>query len=94
MSINLIVELVGGYIIPGLPLANMVRPAPLQLSSPRAAADFAARTQLFKLYGVQTLAIGLYFLQDLKLGHYMKIPPRATFTGASLASYSPRRPAR
>ncbi|GAA5913408.1 hypothetical protein JCM8208_004757 [Rhodotorula glutinis] len=58
MSINLIVELVGGYIIPGLPLANM----------------------LFKLYGVQTLAIGLYFLQDLKLGHYMKIPPRATFT--------------
>lgn len=35
---------------------------------------------------MQTLTIGLYFLQDLKLGHYMKVPPRATFVGAFLRS--------
>ncbi|KPV72916.1 uncharacterized protein RHOBADRAFT_39051 [Rhodotorula graminis WP1] len=58
VAINLIVELVGGYIIPGLPLGNM----------------------LFKLYGTNVLNLGQLFVQDLKLGHYMKIPPRATFT--------------
>ncbi|GAA5877808.1 hypothetical protein JCM16303_000244 [Sporobolomyces ruberrimus] len=59
VSINLIVELVGGYIIPGRPLANM----------------------LFKLYGLQAVGTALTFVQDLKLGHYMKIPPRASFKG-------------
>lgn len=28
ISVNLIIELIGGYIIPGLPLANMVRRFP------------------------------------------------------------------
>jgi hypothetical protein len=37
---------------------------------------------VFKAYSVQTLLQALWFLQDLKLGHYMKIPPRATFLGA------------
>ncbi|GAA5905611.1 uncharacterized protein JCM6883_005386 [Sporobolomyces salmoneus] len=58
VSINLIGELIAGYAIPGLPLANM----------------------LFKVYATQTLATGLSFVQDLKIGHYMKIPPRATFS--------------
>ncbi|BGP20792.1 hypothetical protein JCM10213_008929 [Rhodosporidiobolus nylandii] len=58
VSINVIVELFAGYIIPGLPLANM----------------------LFKVYATQTLGTGLTFVQDLKLGHYMKIPPRASFS--------------
>ncbi|KAJ8291250.1 Glutathione transporter 1 [Rhodotorula toruloides] len=65
VSINLIVELVAGYIIPGLPLANI----------------------LFKLYAVQVLNLGLYFVQDLKLGHYMKIPPRATFSVQVIATF-------
>ncbi|KAH9890397.1 OPT oligopeptide transporter protein-domain-containing protein [Cubamyces lactineus] len=34
---------------------------------------------IFKAYAVQTLAEGTAFVQDLKLGHYMKLPPRATF---------------
>ena len=37
------------------------------------------RPQIFKAYAVQTLAEGTAFVQDLKLGHYVKLPPRATF---------------
>ncbi|KAK4711737.1 hypothetical protein R3W88_006250 [Solanum pinnatisectum] len=33
----------------------------------------------FKVYGYISMKQGLTFLQDLKLGHYMKIPPRAMF---------------
>ncbi|XP_059644983.1 oligopeptide transporter 7-like [Cornus florida] len=33
----------------------------------------------FKVYGYISMKQGLAFLQDLKLGHYMKIPPRAMF---------------
>lgn len=36
--------------------------------------------QIFKAYAVQTLAEGTAFVQDLKLGHYVKLPPRATFS--------------
>jgi OPT family oligopeptide transporter len=35
--------------------------------------------QIFKAYSLQTLSSSLGFIQDLKLGHYMKIPPRHTF---------------
>ncbi|PPQ76048.1 hypothetical protein CVT26_005382 [Gymnopilus dilepis] len=34
---------------------------------------------IFKAYSVQTLTAGTSFVQDLKLGHYIKVPPRATF---------------
>ncbi|GAA5939782.1 uncharacterized protein JCM15063_005285 [Sporobolomyces koalae] len=64
VSINLIVELVAGYIVPGQPLANM----------------------LFKTYSTQTILSGLGFIQDLKFGHYMKIPPRATFAAQIIAT--------
>ena len=37
--------------------------------------------QVFKAYSVQTLTEATNFVQDLKLGHYIKVPPRATFTG-------------
>ncbi|KAL2531119.1 Oligopeptide transporter 7 [Abeliophyllum distichum] len=33
----------------------------------------------FKVYGYISMKQGLMFLQDFKLGHYMKIPPRAMF---------------
>ena len=36
---------------------------------------------VFKVYSVQTLTEATSFVQDLKLGHYMKVPPRATFIG-------------
>ncbi|KDQ50890.1 hypothetical protein JAAARDRAFT_141157 [Jaapia argillacea MUCL 33604] len=34
---------------------------------------------IFKAYSVQTLTEATSFVQDLKLGHYVKVPPRATF---------------
>jgi OPT family oligopeptide transporter len=34
---------------------------------------------LFKTWGYITMAQALQFAQDLKLGHYMKIPPRSMF---------------
>ncbi|GLU19756.1 hypothetical protein SLE2022_359840 [Rubroshorea leprosula] len=33
----------------------------------------------FKVYGYISMKQGITFLQDFKLGHYMKIPPRAMF---------------
>jgi hypothetical protein len=42
------------------------------------------REQVFKAYSVQTLTEATSFVQDLKLGHYVKVPPRATFMGACL----------
>ncbi|GMK60094.1 hypothetical protein CspeluHIS016_0903110 [Cutaneotrichosporon spelunceum] len=34
---------------------------------------------VFKTFAVQTLAEALYFTRDMKLGHYMKVPPRHMF---------------
>lgn len=38
-------------------------------------------TQLFKVFAIQPMSTGIQFTQDLKLAHYMKIPPRTTFWG-------------
>ncbi|KAL4079124.1 OPT oligopeptide transporter protein-domain-containing protein [Scleroderma citrinum] len=46
---------------------------------------------IFKAYSVQTLSEATSFVQDLKLGHYIKVPPRATFlvqsVGTIMASF-------
>lgn len=36
---------------------------------------------MFKAFAIQTLSECTSFVQDLKLGHYIKVPPRATFIG-------------
>ena len=41
---------------------------------------------LFKTYGYITMTQALSFLQDLKLGHYTKVPPRVTFFGQVIAT--------
>ncbi|KAL5735613.1 hypothetical protein ACOSQ2_030401 [Xanthoceras sorbifolium] len=56
-GLNVITELVIGYMYPGKPLANVA----------------------FKTYGYISMAQALSFLGDLKLGHYMKIPPKSMF---------------
>jgi OPT family small oligopeptide transporter len=40
----------------------------------------------FKAYAVQTLIEAQSFVQDLKLGHYIKVPPRATFLAQLIAT--------
>jgi OPT family small oligopeptide transporter len=41
---------------------------------------------LFKSYGYITMSQALYFVQDLKLGHYMKVPPRVMFWSQVVAT--------
>ena len=48
---------------------------------------------MFKTYSVQTLGQAMLFLENLKLGHYIKVPPRATFLGARWDFYTQRVPA-
>ncbi|KAF9550275.1 hypothetical protein EC957_001182 [Mortierella hygrophila] len=58
-GLNVITELICGYILPGKPIANMT----------------------FKCYGYMAMYQCNFLLSDLKLGHYMKIPPRCMFVG-------------
>jgi OPT family oligopeptide transporter len=55
---NVIYELIAGYMLPGRPIANMI----------------------FKTVAYTTTHKTIDFAADLKLGHYMKIPPRIMFT--------------
>ncbi|XP_057724258.1 oligopeptide transporter 7-like isoform X1 [Arachis stenosperma] len=41
---------------------------------------------LFKTYGNGSMKLGISFLQDFKLGHYMKIPPRSMFVAQILGT--------
>ena len=41
---------------------------------------------LFKTYGYITMTQALAFAQDLKMGHYMKLPPRVMFSGQMIAT--------
>ncbi|KAF4448200.1 OPT family small oligopeptide transporter [Fusarium austroafricanum] len=41
---------------------------------------------MFKNYGYICMGQALYFAQDLKLGHYMKVPPRVMFSSQLVAS--------
>ncbi|TKY55919.1 Oligopeptide transporter 7 [Spatholobus suberectus] len=41
---------------------------------------------LFKVYGNGSVKQGISFLEDLKLGHYMKVPPRAMFMAQILGT--------
>lgn len=40
---------------------------------------YPVATMLFKVYGHVSMKQAIFFLQDFKLGPYMKIPPRAMF---------------
>ena len=64
IGLNVITELVIGYMLPGKPIAMM----------------------MFKTWGYITMAQALQFSSDFKLGHYMKLPPRAMFWGQVIAS--------
>ncbi|EIN06776.1 OPT oligopeptide transporter [Punctularia strigosozonata HHB-11173 SS5] len=55
-----------------LNLLAQIIPGTLLPGNPRA-------NMIFKAYSVQTLNEATDFVQDLKLGHYVKVPPRATF---------------
>ncbi|EIN13377.1 OPT oligopeptide transporter [Punctularia strigosozonata HHB-11173 SS5] len=64
VPLNVLVELIIGYALPGRPIAMMI----------------------FKTYGFIATQQGLAFAGDLKLGHYMKVPPRIMFWSQSIAT--------
>ncbi|ODO11857.1 OPT family small oligopeptide transporter [Cryptococcus amylolentus CBS 6273] len=64
VTINLLAELIPGFIFQGQPLPGMI----------------------FKVFSVQSIVEALSFIQDQKLGHYMKVPPRATFVAQLTAT--------
>ncbi|CAG8532260.1 24732_t:CDS:10, partial [Gigaspora rosea] len=57
IGLNVITEMVCGYVLPGRPIANVY----------------------FKCYGYMAMYQCLLLVSDLKLGHYMKVPPRSMF---------------
>ncbi|PPQ71007.1 hypothetical protein CVT26_014269 [Gymnopilus dilepis] len=61
---QVMMELVGGYMLPGKPIANII----------------------FKTIAFITSNQAIAFAGDLKLGHYMKIPPRIMFMVQVVAS--------
>jgi OPT family oligopeptide transporter len=64
VPLNVIVELVAGYMIPGKPIAVII----------------------FKAYGYLVANQAIMFAGDLKLGHYMKVPPRTMFAVQTVAT--------
>ncbi|CAG8567234.1 12233_t:CDS:10 [Dentiscutata erythropus] len=57
IGLNVITEMVCGYVLPGRPIANVY----------------------FKCYGYMAMYQCLLLVSDLKLGHYMKVPPKSMF---------------
>ncbi|CAE6479445.1 unnamed protein product [Rhizoctonia solani] len=64
VGLNVITELIVGYMLPGKPVAMMI----------------------FKTFGYITMTQALAFVSDLKLGHYMKVPPRLMYLSQVIAS--------
>ena len=57
VALQVLAELIVGYMLPGRPVAMMI----------------------FKTFSFISLTQAIAFLGDLKIGHYMKIPPRPMF---------------
>jgi OPT family small oligopeptide transporter len=65
-----------------LPATNIIGELVAGYMMPRRAVP----NMVFKVYCVQALSSGLNFVQDLKVGHYMKVNPRATFAMQLIAT--------
>ncbi|RKP23547.1 OPT oligopeptide transporter protein-domain-containing protein [Syncephalis pseudoplumigaleata] len=64
-GLNIITEMIIGFILPGRAIANVT----------------------FKTYGYISMYQAIVFLGDLKLGHYMKIPPRHMFIAQTVGTF-------
>lgn len=64
LALQILAELIVGYMLPGRPVAMMI----------------------FKTFCFITMQQALFFIGDLKLGHYMKIPPRTMFMAQVVAT--------
>ena len=93
--INVLVQVISGYLFPGRPVPGMVSGCALLVctttSNPASLTGFdpfpfffslPSSPQVFKSFSVETLFMAGVFSQSMKLGHYIKIPPRNVFTSA------------
>ncbi|KIK00651.1 hypothetical protein K443DRAFT_7500 [Laccaria amethystina LaAM-08-1] len=71
VGLNVITELIAGFVMPGNPTAVMM------LSFPAIPAFVSLN--FIQTYGYITMSQALQFTADFKLGHYMKVPPRPMF---------------
>lgn len=81
-QLNVLSEFVGGYMFKGRPLASKF--------TTLAMCSFAYGTldMIFKTMSTDVVGQGLYFAQDMKLGHYLKVPPRTLFFAQGSATVS------
>lgn len=78
-SLYLICQLICGVVFPGRPVANMVRTHRALHPYPPLTNPPSSTPQVFVTYCYISSAQGIKFSSDLKLGHYMKIPPKLLF---------------
>ncbi|KAK0520421.1 hypothetical protein OC834_007044 [Tilletia horrida] len=64
IGLNVLSELIGGYMLKGRPVAVMI----------------------FKNLGYNVVAQAVSFVQDMKFGHYTKVPPRLMFAGQVIST--------
>lgn len=72
-QLNVLAEFIGGYMFNGKPLASKTHP----WKFPHI--DLRFWDMIFKVLSTDVVGQGLYFAQDMKLGHYLKVPPRTLF---------------
>ncbi|KAK4701800.1 hypothetical protein P7C70_g4425, partial [Phenoliferia sp. Uapishka_3] len=75
ITTNVVGEVIGGYVLPGKPLAVML----FKLSA-------MVKLVLIRIYRCRSHYVGMLLAQDMKLGHYVKIPPRSLFWAQTVAS--------
>ncbi|KAL9709483.1 hypothetical protein Ac2012v2_007219 [Leucoagaricus gongylophorus] len=75
VGLNVITELIVGYVMPGKPNAMMIFKARCFFFTQRV----TVLKKIWQTYGYITMSQAMQFTADFKLGHYMKIPPRSMF---------------
>ncbi|PFH48073.1 hypothetical protein AMATHDRAFT_6159 [Amanita thiersii Skay4041] len=77
VGLNVLTELIIGFMIPGKPNAMMMYAC--SCFTPLLITQSDLLSHSFKTYGYITMSQAMQFTADFKLGHYMKIPPRPMF---------------
>ncbi|KIO28855.1 hypothetical protein M407DRAFT_21934 [Tulasnella calospora MUT 4182] len=75
-AINLLPQVISGALWPEKPMTNM------ESGKKRCCGGIV----VFKVYTISTASVGASFVQALKLGHYMKVPPKFLVVGVFVST--------
>ena len=81
LTLNFLGQIIPAAMLPGNPLGNMAR-----AFAPLPCMKRLTVLQVFKTYSVLTIDVFVLFVQDLKLGDYLKILPRESFLVQSIST--------